>query len=163
MMDIDIRYLPNQDPGDILEEIRAIPDLEVKRRSSSRRPRLALEPVRARAVGDARPHSDGASVSVGATRPLTRSFLRAGIPAVEFGPCGAGHHGPEEWVSIRSLARYRELLVAFAGALPARLAEAHAAARGRGRGSVKPAESVRPAWAPKLVLRALRAPRDRRR
>src|ERR671914_47151 len=29
--DIDIRYLPNQDPGDILDEIRAIPDIEVKR------------------------------------------------------------------------------------------------------------------------------------
>jgi succinyl-diaminopimelate desuccinylase len=42
------------------------------------------------------------------------SFLRAGIPAVEFGPSGAGHHGPEEWVSIKSLARYRELLVQFA-------------------------------------------------
>ena len=49
---------------------------------------------------------DGASDAV--------SFLRAGIPAVEFGPSGAGHHGPEEWVSIASLARYRELLVRFA-------------------------------------------------
>jgi succinyl-diaminopimelate desuccinylase len=26
-MDIDIRYLPNQDPGEILEQIRAIPDI----------------------------------------------------------------------------------------------------------------------------------------
>jgi succinyl-diaminopimelate desuccinylase len=51
------------------------------------------------------------------------SFLRAGIPAVEFGPSGAGHHGPEEWVSIRSLARYRELLVQFAQAVPGRLAQ----------------------------------------
>jgi succinyl-diaminopimelate desuccinylase len=41
---------------------------------------------------------------------------------VEFGPAGAGHHGPEEWVSIRSLARYRELLVDFARAVPGRLA-----------------------------------------
>ena len=30
-MDVDIRYLPNQDPGDILEQIRAIPDMEVAR------------------------------------------------------------------------------------------------------------------------------------
>ena len=27
------------------------------------------------------------------------SFLEAGTPGVEFGPVGAGHHGPEEWVS----------------------------------------------------------------
>jgi succinyl-diaminopimelate desuccinylase len=58
---------------------------------------------------------DGASDAV--------SFLRAGIPAVEFGPSGAGHHGPEEWVSIRSLARYRQLLVDFACAVPGRLAQ----------------------------------------
>jgi succinyl-diaminopimelate desuccinylase len=49
---------------------------------------------------------DGASDAV--------SFLKAGVPAVEFGPAGAGHHGPEEWVSIDSLARYRKVLVDFA-------------------------------------------------
>ena len=30
-MNINIRYLPNQDPGDILEQIRTIPDVEVAR------------------------------------------------------------------------------------------------------------------------------------
>ena len=35
---------------------------------------------------------DGASDAI--------SFLEAGVPAVEFGPAGAGHHGPEEWVSV---------------------------------------------------------------
>jgi succinyl-diaminopimelate desuccinylase len=53
---------------------------------------------------------DGASDAV--------SFLRAGIPAVEFGPAGAGHHGPEEWVSITSLARYRQALTEFVLQLP---------------------------------------------
>ena len=38
---------------------------------------------------------DGASDAV--------SFLRVGVPAVEFGPTGDGHHGPEEWVSVSSL------------------------------------------------------------
>src|SRR5205807_2253485 len=41
------------------------------------------------------------------------SFLGAGIPAVEFGPGGAGHHGPEEWVSLTSMARYRRALGDF--------------------------------------------------
>jgi succinyl-diaminopimelate desuccinylase len=36
---------------------------------------------------------------------------------VEFGPAGAGHHGPEEWVSIASLGRYRRVLVDFARSL----------------------------------------------
>ena len=53
---------------------------------------------------------DGASDAV--------AFMAAGIPAVEFGPDGAGHHGPEEWVSVSSMARYRRSLVGFVRTLP---------------------------------------------
>ena len=42
------------------------------------------------------------------------AFLKAGVPAVEFGPAGGGHHGPDEWVSIDSLSIYRHALVDFA-------------------------------------------------
>jgi len=56
---------------------------------------------------------DGASDAI--------SFLEAGIPAVEFGPVGAGHHGPEEWVSIASLESYRQALDSFLRAIPDRL------------------------------------------
>jgi succinyl-diaminopimelate desuccinylase len=41
------------------------------------------------------------------------AWLEQGVPGVEFGPEGAGHHGPEEWVSVSSLERYREALVEF--------------------------------------------------
>jgi succinyl-diaminopimelate desuccinylase len=57
---------------------------------------------------------DGASDAV--------SFLRAGVPAVEFGPAGEGHHGPAEWVSVASLETYRQTLDSFLRALPDRLA-----------------------------------------
>jgi succinyl-diaminopimelate desuccinylase len=40
-------------------------------------------------------------------------FLRKGIPSVEFGPSGGGHHGPAEYVEVESLGRYRQALVAF--------------------------------------------------
>jgi succinyl-diaminopimelate desuccinylase len=46
------------------------------------------------------------------------------MPAVEFGPIGGGHHGPEEWVSISSLARFRQALTDLVRLLPARLARA---------------------------------------
>jgi succinyl-diaminopimelate desuccinylase len=49
------------------------------------------------------------------------SFITAGVPAVEFGPAGSGHHGPEEWVSIASLAAYRRALVDFVQLIPKRL------------------------------------------
>jgi succinyl-diaminopimelate desuccinylase len=44
--------------------------------------------------------------------------MAAGIPAVEFGPDGSGHHGPEEWVSVSSMSRYRRALVGFVRTLP---------------------------------------------
>ena len=75
---------------------------------------------------------DGASDAV--------SFLEAGIPAVEFGPIGGGHHGPEEWVSVASLERYRQALGDFVRDLPglrSRASTPAAAACGdRGRAGV---------------------------
>ncbi|HEX2126295.1 MAG TPA: hypothetical protein VHF45_07030, partial [Thermoleophilaceae bacterium] len=59
---------------------------------------------------------DGASDAI--------SFIEAGVPAVECGPVGDGHHGPEEWVSIRSLSQYRLTLVEFVHLLPAHLSDA---------------------------------------
>jgi succinyl-diaminopimelate desuccinylase len=122
-MDIDIRYLPNQDTGDILAQIREVPDLEIVRCFtrvpaivSRRNPYvLALREAVGRSLeGEALSIGrDGASDAV--------SFLEAGIPAVEFGPVGAGHHGPAEWVSIASLARYRQALGDFIRGLPAAL------------------------------------------
>jgi len=47
-------------------------------------------------------------------------FLRRGIPSIEFGPTGGGHHGPEEYVEIESLHSYRRSLVAFAERLAGR-------------------------------------------
>ena len=125
-MDVDIRYLPNQDPGDLLAQIRSIPDLHIVR-CFTRAPAivsrsnpfvLALRDAVGRAAeGDALSIGrDGASDAV--------AFLEAGIPAVEFGPVGGGHHGPEEWVSLASLARYRQALATFVEELPGRLAAA---------------------------------------
>ena len=45
------------------------------------------------------------------------------MPAVEFGPIGGGHHGPEEWVSVSSLEAYRQSLETFLRALPQRMEE----------------------------------------
>jgi len=123
-MDVDIRFLPNQDPGDILTQIQEIGDLEIVKcftRApaivSRRNPYvLALRDAVGRSVqGEALSVGrDGASDAI--------SFLEAGIPAVEFGPVGGGHHGPEEWVSIASLATYRRALGDFVQGLPAQLA-----------------------------------------
>lgn len=130
-MDVDIRYLPTQDPGEILAQVRAIPDLEIVK-CFTRAPAmvsrqnpyvLALRDAISGAIqGDALSVGrDGASDAI--------SFLEAGVPAVEFGPVGAGHHGPEEWVSISSLDRYRTALGDFISSLPAHLEQPSAGLR----------------------------------
>ncbi|MBA3300392.1 MAG: M20/M25/M40 family metallo-hydrolase [Thermoleophilaceae bacterium] len=115
VIDIDIRYLPGQDSGELLAAIGSVagPNVSVV---LHRNPALVDrdDPYvlkLARAVAGEDPAErisvgrDGASDAV--------SFLDAGIPAVEFGPVGGGHHGPEEWVSISSLGRHREALIEF--------------------------------------------------
>ncbi len=119
-MDLDIRYLPGQDPGEILEQIRRIPEIEVHKTFGRIPAQVSHRNPYVLALCDAVTRSTGkGTVSVGRDGASDAvSFLAAGIPAVEFGPTGAGHHGPDEWVSIASLARYRRALVEFVGALP---------------------------------------------
>ncbi len=123
VMAVDVRYLPGQDPGEILAQIRRIPDVSVTRTFvhvpaivSTRDPH-----VRALCVAVGR-SVEGQALSVGRDGASDAvCFLQAGIPAVEFGPSGAGHHGPEEWVSVSSLARYRRALGDFVAAVGAGL------------------------------------------
>jgi succinyl-diaminopimelate desuccinylase len=123
-MDVDIRYLPTQDPGEILAQIRAIPDLEVLK-CFTRAPAVVSRSnpyVRALREGIGR-SIEGEALSIGRDGASDAiSFLEAGIPAVEFGPIGAGHHGPQEWVSISSLRRFRQALTDFVTLLPSWLA-----------------------------------------
>ncbi|MGI9019552.1 MAG: M20 family metallopeptidase [Solirubrobacterales bacterium] len=124
-IDVDVRYLPEQDPREILAEVGTLPESKVI--STFSRPPAAVDPgsvyVRSLCAAAARHHAEGVT-SVGRDGASDAvSFLRVGIPAVEFGPLGAGHHGPDEWVSISSLASYRRAIVDFVDTLPAMLAE----------------------------------------
>src|SRR4051794_2042574 len=121
VMAVDIRFLPGQQPGDILDEIRAMPDVEVVKTFIRPPAYVSRRNPYVRALGDAvRRAGQTEAMSVGRDGASDAiSFIEAGVPAVEFGPVGAGHHGPDEWVSISSLARYREALVSFMRSLPA--------------------------------------------
>src|SRR5436309_546719 len=124
-MDVDIRYLPSQDPGAILAQIREIEGLRIVK-SFERVPAIVSRSnPYVRALRDALGRSiDGDPLSIGRDGASDAvSFLEAGVPCVEFGPTGGGHHGPEEWVSISSLARYRRSLNDFLALLPAWLEE----------------------------------------
>ena len=124
-IDVDIRYLPGQDPREVLGQITDLADVAVVKSFlrepaivSRRNPYvLALRDAVGRSI-------EGEALSIGRDGASDAiSFLQAGIPAVEFGPVGAGHHGPAEWVSIASLRRYRQALGDFVRDLPLRLAQ----------------------------------------
>ena len=119
-MAVDIRYLPGQDPSTILEAVAQIKDIEVTRTFVHPTVTVSANDPYVRALRDAVSRSaQGEVMSVGRDGASdAAAFIEAGIPAVEFGPTGAGHHGPEEWVSISSLARYRRALADFVRAVP---------------------------------------------
>jgi succinyl-diaminopimelate desuccinylase len=127
VIDVEIRYLPGQKPEDILGQVGELRDVRVVRHFY--RPpaivdrnnpfvRVLTECVSGfldkEAISIGR---DGASDAI--------SFIEAGVPAIEFGPVGAGHHGPEEWVSVPSLALYEQALVQFIQLIPKRLGQRH--------------------------------------
>jgi succinyl-diaminopimelate desuccinylase len=124
-IDVDIRYLPDQDPAALLEEVRSIPGAEAAPLFSRPPAVVDRESPFVRALREAASTPDGSEpMSVGRDGASDAvSFLRAGVPAVEFGPVGGGHHGPEEWVSIASLESYRRALCSFLRALPGHLDE----------------------------------------
>jgi succinyl-diaminopimelate desuccinylase len=125
VIDVDVRYLPGQDPVEIRAAVDALPDARVVKIFHRQPAIVEREDPYVQALGEAISRMapptgerlgvgrDGASDAI--------SFLEAGVPAVECGPVGDGHHGPEEWVSIRSLRDYRRTLVEFIDLLPARL------------------------------------------
>jgi succinyl-diaminopimelate desuccinylase len=117
---VDIRFVPGQDPKEILRQIRAIPDVEVLKFLERAPAIVSRRNPYVVALRDAVGRTgEGAGMTVGRDGASDAfAFLEAGIPAVEFGPSGNGHHGPEEWVSVASLARYRETLVEFVRAVP---------------------------------------------
>src|SRR3954453_317180 len=122
-MVVDIRFLPNQDPGDILSQIRAIPDVEIVKTFTRAPATVSRRNPYVLALRDAVGRSiEGEALSVGRDGASDAiSFLQAGVPAVEFGPIGGGHHGPHEWVSLASLHTYRLALRDFIVQVPASL------------------------------------------
>jgi len=126
-IDVDIRYLPGQDPGGITDAVEELPDAHVAKVFHRQPAIVARDDPYVQALGAAieavaAPQSERLGVGRdGASDAI--SFLEAGVPAVECGPVGDGHHGPEEWVSIRSLGEYRRALVEFVKLLPARFGE----------------------------------------
>ncbi len=122
-IDVDIRYLPDQDPADVLAQIRGLADAEATALFTRPPAVVDRDSPFVRALREAASaYHGGEPMSVGRDGASDAvSFLRVGVPAVEFGPIGEGHHGPAEWVSVSSLEAYGQTLDSFLRAIPGRL------------------------------------------
>jgi succinyl-diaminopimelate desuccinylase len=111
-MDLDIRYLPGQNPDVIMKEIEQV--IKGKMTVLSEGPPVQANP------GDAAIRQLQASAEKVLGRDVsffgqdgaadTRFYAEHGIPAVEFGPGGANHHGKGEYVEIDSLMEFAAIL-----------------------------------------------------
>ena len=117
-IDVDIRHLPAQDPADVMRQLRTLhpePELLYQVPAAQLNPYHDQVKLLRHVV---RKHREGRALGVGRHGASDAVlFLERGIPCVEFGPAGAGHHGPDEHVEIASLATYRRILVEFARAM----------------------------------------------
>ena len=123
-MDVDLRYLPGQSPDEVLRQVRTL-DPMARLEVLLERPPADVSSdhpfVQALLAAASRHGSSATSVGRDGASDAV-AFLEVGVPAVEFGPRGAGHHGPDEYVEIESLPLYRRALAEFArrvAALPA--------------------------------------------
>jgi succinyl-diaminopimelate desuccinylase len=124
VIDVDLRYLPGQDPEEIVAAVSDLPDARVEK-VFHRAPVIVdranpFVQTLAEALARVAPVAEQISVGRHGASDVI-SFLDAGVPAVELGPVGDGHHGPAEWVSVSSLELYRKALVEFAHLVPKRL------------------------------------------
>jgi succinyl-diaminopimelate desuccinylase len=122
-LEVDIRFLPEQPLDDIRAQLNSLPGCRVHE-MNWRPPAKVLSTnpflgILRESIGDAAPDHDVQFVGRDGTNDGIH-FLKRGIPSVEFGPVGVGHHGPEERVSIASLREYRNALLGFVVAVAQR-------------------------------------------
>lgn len=115
-IDVDIRYVPGQDPQEILGQIRGLdPRAEITVLLERRPADVPTDHPHVRALVAAADAASPGAEAVGRHGASdVGAFLGKGIPAVEFGPRGGGHHGAGEHVEIGSLSDYRRALESFA-------------------------------------------------
>lgn len=115
-MILDIRYVPGDDPDNIMKEILSI-DENFKAEIIGLLDAVLVEEddpylTALQSVTENLTKDEDCLIAQDGTAD-TVFFQEKGIPSVEFGPSGAGHHGPEEYLNIESLETYKKIIVNF--------------------------------------------------
>jgi succinyl-diaminopimelate desuccinylase len=114
-MGLDIRFLPGQDPGEILRQVQEVAGpVQVRRQGDPVQTRPDDPGVELLAAIVTRHTGEPARLVGQHGSADTRFFASRGIPAVELGPVGGDWHGDREFVDLASLETYRRILWDFA-------------------------------------------------
>lgn len=115
VMSLDIRYLPGQNPDEIIKQIKGVTkgDVRVKMNgipvaTKKDNPFItSLRPIVEKHIG-------GEATLFGQHGSAdTQFFFAEGIPSVEFGPSGANWHGDEEYIEYQSIETYKRILIDY--------------------------------------------------
>jgi succinyl-diaminopimelate desuccinylase len=115
VMSLDIRYLPGQNPDQIVQQIENLSGGTVTVglhgipvATERTNPFITgLKPVLEKHIG-------GQAVIFGQHGAAdTQYFAAHGIPAIEFGPSGANWHGDDEYVELKSIETYKNILIDY--------------------------------------------------
>ena len=115
-MDIDIRYVPEVHPEDIIEQIKSIDEnfnMEQVRWGAAILTDNDNVHVQKLMKTIERIQNKPARLTAQHGAADTKFFQNTGIPSIEFGPCGANHHSLNEYVTIQSLEEYKKILIDF--------------------------------------------------
>jgi len=110
---LDIRYVPMDDPDELVEKIRlAVPELEVRAVEKGEAfftdPEDPFLKALRKAAGEVFRHDPGMIRKHAASDG--RHFSSAGIPAAVFGPGGQNIHGSGEFVDLRQVSQFYRTL-----------------------------------------------------
>ncbi|GAB3804508.1 M20 family metallopeptidase [Virgibacillus kimchii] len=116
-MSLDIRYLPNQSPDDIFEQIKEVTNGEVKIHQSKGPVKTKEDNPFVQALADSvKNQTDLERVNIFGQHGSNdgQYFTEYGGSAVEFGPVGYDWHGDKELVYVNSVKEYQQVLEDFA-------------------------------------------------
>lgn len=114
-MYLDIRFLPEQDPKEIIRQIKESAGVEVNVHSRGDAVKTKIDDMNVKKLKKSISRiTNGKSEIFGQHGSAdTRFYSKYNVPSVEFGPIGKNWHGDDEFVIIDSVYLYEQILMDF--------------------------------------------------
>lgn len=114
-MYIDIRFLPEQDPNEIITQIEKATGFKVNIHATGNAVKTKINDVYVKRLGESIHKITNSKADVFGQHGSSdgKFYSNYNIPSVEFGPTGQNWHGYDEFVMIESVYLYEQILMDF--------------------------------------------------